>query len=71
MAAAIDMGLEVDAIGIELSHFREAEDLEAAGVRKISPVPTSEFVEAAGCTKKVRAESHVEVIRVCENDCGV
>ena len=71
MAASVDVGLEVDAVGVELAHLGEAEHLETAGIGQVGALPGGEVVQTAGFAQQIESGTQIEVIRIGQDNGGV
>ena len=65
------MGPEHDPFFCNFPHFSQAEDLEAAGVRKHPPVVVHKFVQAPGLLHQLRARTEEQVVGIGQNHLGV
>src|SRR5689334_10317100 len=65
------MGLEGDAILIDLAVMAEAEDLEAAAIGEHRTAPAYEAMQAAELLYEVGAGAQVEMISVAQDDSGL
>jgi len=68
VAAAVEMGAELDAFVGDFAEFGEGEDLESAAVGEQAARPGDELVQAAEAGYEFMAGAEVEVLGVAEND---
>jgi hypothetical protein len=66
--AAVDGGLERDALFRDLSELRKAEDLEAPAVRKDRPVPAHEPLDPAERLYQIVTRPQEQMVRVRKDD---
>ena len=68
---AVQVGLETDALFLNLVEFAQAEDLVAAAIGEDGTSPVHEAVQAAGPIDQLVAGTQVEVVGIAQNDAGV
>jgi hypothetical protein len=68
VAAAIEVGAELDALIGDFAQGAEGEDLEAARVGEHGAGPTDELVEAAHAANGFVSGTKIEVVGVAEDD---
>src|SRR5579885_2593070 len=68
MRVAVDMRLKLDAVFLQLSEFREAKDLETAGVGQDRAVPAHELVETSEFLDRLVSGPEHQVICIPQNN---
>ena len=69
--SAVDVAVEGDALLLDVSKFRQGEDLKAAGVREDRVLPERKLVQAAEGLDCLVPGAHVQVVGVAEHHLGV
>src|ERR1044071_4737215 len=68
VAGAVDVGLELHALGTNAAQAGKAEYLEAAAVGEHGPIPTGEPMQSARGRNSVFSGPKVKVVRIAEDN---
>jgi hypothetical protein len=64
----VDMGIENDAVFVELAPFGEGIDLVSAAIGEYGALPAVKFMQPAGPGEDIEAGAEVQMVRVAQDD---